>query len=106
MMKTNHSLLVGEGAMKFAKENGMIIVSPDILISKRAKELWEKVKIVNHAECGTVGCVAMDKAGNLAAGTSTGGINRRTPGRFTATSGLGAGTYADNGTAGVSCSGI
>jgi L-asparaginase / beta-aspartyl-peptidase len=59
-----------------------------------------------HASFGTVGCVALDKKGNLAAGTSTGGLSNKKWGRVGDSPIIGAGTYADNATCAVSCTGI
>ncbi len=104
MEKSPHVLLVKEGALQFARENGLQMVDSSYFYTK---ERWEslqrlKGKIDKH---GTVGCVVLDKSGNLAAGTSTGGMTNKKYGRVGDSPIIGAGTYADNSTCAVSCTG-
>jgi len=105
MEKTPHVMLVGEGAEQFAKSQGIELVSPYFFFSERE---WERYKNAKSAEekksaglpanedHGTVGVVALDQSGNLAAGTSTGGTVMKMPGRVGDSPILGAGTYAHN----------
>lgn len=113
MLKTNHTYLGGENVMKFAREQGFEILPPGALVTEFAKEALEEYKrqhklgldVTNAPteigdrrkdEVGTVGAVAIDSEGNVAAATSTGGITGKLPGRIGDTPILGAGTYADN----------
>jgi beta-aspartyl-peptidase (threonine type) len=102
MEKTPHVYMGGEGAEDFAKEMNLEIVPNNYFSTeRRLKQLQrEKEKIK-----GTVGCVALDKQGNLAAGTSTGGKTNKLPGRVSDTSVIGAGNYANNKTCAVSGTG-
>jgi beta-aspartyl-peptidase (threonine type) len=110
MERTRHVLLAGEGAEQFAKEAGVESVSPDYFFTQSR---WESLQRVVTAERekekekggGTVGAVALDRAGNLAAGTSTGGLTAKMFGRVGDTPVIGAGTYADNRSCAVSCTG-
>ncbi len=116
MEKSEHVLLTGRGAEQFAKEQGLEIVDPDYFFTKSRWESLQKVKakegstgqILNPADdskFGTVGCVALDKSGNLAAGTSTGGMTNKRYNRLGDSPIIGAGTYANNATCAVSCTG-
>ncbi len=112
MTKSNHVMLSGKGASKFAKEQGLEIVDPKYFYTEnRWKSLQkvierEKKKLENEKEKhGTVGCVVLDKYGNLAAGTSTGGMTNKQYGRIGDSPVIGAGTYANNATCAVSCTG-
>ncbi len=112
MSKSNHVMLSGEGASQFAKEQGLEIVDPKYFYTEnRWKSLQnvlerEKKKLENEKEKhGTVGCVVLDKYGNLAAGTSTGGMTNKQYGRIGDSPVIGAGTYANNATCAVSCTG-
>jgi beta-aspartyl-peptidase (threonine type) len=110
MEKSPHVMMIGEGAEEFAKENKIELVDNSYFIVKerweqylKAKEkLEKKTDIDKH---GTVGCVALDKAGNLAAGTSTGGMMMKKFGRVGDSPIIGAGTYANNRTCAVSATG-
>lgn len=126
MQKSEHVMLVGRGAEQFAKEAGLEIVDPSYF---RTQERWDglqkalredsvkskldhsyqpagKLGIENiDNKFGTVGAVALDKAGNLAAGTSTGGMTNKKYGRVGDAPIIGAGTYANNNTVAVSCTG-
>ncbi len=105
MEKTSHVLLVREGASAFAKAQGLEIVSNDYFITKESKEKYLKYKYKEKDNKGTVGCVALDIHGNLAAGTSTGGMMMKKYGRVGDSPIIGAGTYANNKTCAVSCTG-
>ncbi len=106
MEKTPHVLLAYDGAEKFAQSAGVTLVpstyfdTPERL--KQLHEMQEKIKEGNH---GTVGCVVLDEYGNLAAGTSTGGMTNKMPGRIGDSPLIGDGTYANNKTCAVSCTG-
>jgi L-asparaginase / beta-aspartyl-peptidase len=114
MEKTRHVLLCGDGADRFAAEVGLAVVSHDYY-STEARQLAlkrvqrtdrEKHDAVSAADRhGTVGAVALDAAGNLAAATSTGGFTNKMPGRVGDSPVIGAGTYADNATCAVSGTG-
>jgi L-asparaginase / beta-aspartyl-peptidase len=115
MEKTPHVMLVGEGAEEFAKSQGIELVSPYSFFNEReweryknAKSAEEKKKAAEffaNEEHGTVGVVALDQAGNLAAGTSTGGTVMKMPGRVGDSPIIGAGTYANNESCAVSGTG-
>ncbi len=103
--KTNHVLLAGPGADKFAKNMKVEIVDNHYFDTPARLKSWQqqhKQKIEKH---GTVGCVAIDKYGNIAAGTSTGGLSDKMPGRVGDSPLVNAGTYANNKTCGVSATG-
>jgi len=113
MEKTSHVLLSGSGADNFAKEMNVELVSPDYFFTQRrydqllkAKE-DEKLKKEMKSEYkkGTVGCVVLDVYGNLAAATSTGGMTNKRNGRIGDAPIIGAGTYSNNATCAVSCTG-
>jgi beta-aspartyl-peptidase (threonine type) len=117
MERSPHVMMVGEGAETFVKQQGVQLVSPGYFITPFRKEQWERAKqqekqrIKRSAEAdardaiGTVGAVALDSRGNLAAGTSTGGMLNKKFGRVGDSPIIGAGTYADNATCAVSCTG-
>ncbi len=103
MTNSPHVMLSGAGASQFAKEQGLEIVPPSYFFTeKRFKELQEILKNEKH---GTVGCCALDKNGNLAAGTSTGGMADKRYNRIGDSPIIGAGTYANNNTCAVSATG-
>ena len=122
MEKTRHVLLVSKGAEQFAREAGLEIVDPPYFYTERrwqelqkalAKEKAEKEKDKSGTlayppkkHLGTVGAVALDEHGNLAAGTSTGGLTNKRHGRVGDSPIIGAGTYADNEGAAISCTGV
>ncbi len=109
MNNTDHVFLVGEGANKFAesqnfeKFNGLVV--------KKELERWKRlrskyVRTMRFSEgSDTVGAVALDSGGNIAAGTSTGGVPFKLPGRIGDSCLIGCGLYADNQTGGVSATG-
>ena len=103
MEKSEHVMLSGAGASEFAKEIGLEIVDPSYFFtSKRFESLQKAIQDEKH---GTVGCVALDRDGNLSAGTSTGGMTNKKYGRIGDSPIIGAGTYADNNSCGVSATG-
>jgi beta-aspartyl-peptidase (threonine type) len=115
MDKSEHVFLAGQGAIEFAKNNN-IEFKPDeyFFVQMRYDQLQEALKsdtvVLDHTvdkekKFGTVGAVALDIHGNLAAGTSTGGMTNKKHGRVGDTPIIGAGTYANNNTCAVSCTG-
>jgi beta-aspartyl-peptidase (threonine type) len=125
MEKSPHVMLTGEGAEAFAKEQGLEMVSPDYFYTERR---WQQLQRKKQREAekenspvqsqpqgkhgaaetekvGTVGVVALDQQGNLAAGTSTGGMTNKRWGRVGDAPIIGAGTYADNRTCAISATG-
>ena len=117
MEKSEHVLLTGNGAETFAKEQGIEVVDTKYFYTDRRWKSLERAKKTEKVELsesedeaeekkhGTVGCVALDKEGNLAAGTSTGGMTNKKYNRFGDVPIIGAGTYANNNTCAVSCTG-
>ena len=108
MEKTPHVLLVGEGAEEFAKSQGIELVSPYYFYTDRE---WKRYLDAQKAKAegsghGTVGVVALDQAGDLAAGTSTGGTVLKMPGRVGDSPIIGAGTYANNNSCAISATGV
>ena len=123
MEKSEHVMLSGEGAETFAQEQGLTLVEPSYFYTenrfnslKRAKDS-EKIELdhdgktafydpyIKDSKYGTVGCAALDKNGNLAAGTSTGGMTNKRYGRIGDAPIIGSGTYANNATCAVSSTG-
>jgi beta-aspartyl-peptidase (threonine type) len=121
MEKSGHVLLAGAGAEAFAREQGLELVEPEYFFTK---ERWEQLtraqgRVTNAGakrsleadtidaptKLGTVGAVALDWHGNLAAATSTGGLTNKRYGRIGDSPIIGAGTYADNRSAAVSATG-
>lgn len=103
MEKSKHVMLTGAGASQFAKEQGLEIVDPSYFFTdRRFNELQE---ILKREKNGTVGCCALDKNGNLAAATSTGGMADKRYNRVGDAPIIGAGTYANNATCAVSATG-
>jgi L-asparaginase / beta-aspartyl-peptidase len=106
MEKTPHVLLAYQGAEEFAKQMGIKLVPQSYFDTpKRLKQLKEYQKKLKEGKHGTVGCVALDEYGNLAAATSTGGMTNKMPGRIGDSPLIGDGTYANNKTCAVSCTG-
>jgi len=120
MENSPHVFLSGEGADQFGKEQGLDIVDQKYFLTKRRinslknvkeKELNnDKISLINSKEYmnqkyGTVGCVVLDKNGNLASGTSTGGMTNKKWNRIGDVPVIGAGTYANNKTCAVSSTG-
>ena len=131
MEHSTHVLLVGAGAEAFAQQHGLEMVSPDYFSTEFRREQLQRAlasdaAVLDHdgggniptatptpeqapldedRKFGTVGAVALDAHGNLAAATSTGGMTNKRPGRVGDSPLIGAGTYADNRSAAISCTG-
>ena len=120
MEKSPHVMLDCAGAEAFAKANGIELVDQKYFFTQERWDALQKVKaaekhhasgdgksfiITDQDRHGTVGAVALDQDGNLAAATSTGGTTNKMPGRIGDTPVIGAGTYANNQTCAVSCTG-
>jgi L-asparaginase / beta-aspartyl-peptidase len=115
--KSPHVLLIGDGAEAFAHQHGMESVSPDIFSTPErlaqlhqaqqhnAVQLDHSAPLDERQKMGTVGAVALDRHGNLAAATSTGGMTNKLPGRVGDSPLPGAGCYANNASVAVSCTG-
>ena len=103
MEQSPHVMLTGKGASEFAAEKGLEIVDPSYFREEsRFRELQRALEKEKH---GTVGCVALDMNGDLAAGTSTGGMTNKRYNRIGDVPVIGAGTYANNATCAVSATG-
>ena len=120
MEHSPHVMLSGNGAEAFAKEQGLDIVDPLYFFTESRFQSLKKIKEselkegtkqafydseIKDSKFGTVGCVALDKNGNLAAGTSTGGMTNKRWGRIGDAPIIGAGTYANNNSCAVSSTG-
>lgn len=123
MEKSQHVMLSGPGAEYFAKQQGIETVDPSYFYTESRWKSLERAKarekieldhdgkalfydpVLKNNKFGTVGCVALDKEGNLAAGTSTGGMTNKRWGRVGDSPIIGAGTYANNATCAVSATG-
>ena len=119
MEKSEHVLLTGNGAMDFAKKVNAPFENEEYFFVQLRYDQLQQAKqsnsmVLDHTEdkiehgekkFGTVGCVALDLHGNLAAGTSTGGMTNKKFGRVGDSSIIGAGTYANNNTCAISCTG-
>ena len=117
--KVGPLFLAGEGAEKFAKDNGVDLVDEKYFFTQERWDALQKIKqaeksgaagekryiITDFDRHGTVGAVALDQNGNLAAATSTGGTTNKKAGRIGDSPVIGAGTYANNSTCAVSCTG-
>jgi len=102
MEKTPHVLFAGEGADNLGMQLGVEIVDPSYFF---VYESYQELMLMKKKAKGTVGCVAIDKFGNIAAGTSTGGRTGKMPGRVGDSPLINAGTYANNKTCGISATG-
>ena len=125
MENSEHVMLSGKGAEQFAKERNLEIVNPEYFYTENRFKSLERLKernsekteldhdgktafvdpFIKDSKFGTVGCAALDKKGNLAAGTSTGGMTNKKWGRIGDAPIIGAGTYANNKTAAISATG-
>ena len=114
MEKSEHVMLSGAGAEEFALEQGLETVPNsyfftqqryDALMRAQQAESDQTSMVLTDRKFGTVGCVALDQSGNIVAGTSTGGMTNKKYGRIGDSPIIGAGTYANNATCGVSCTG-
>ncbi len=121
MTKTPHVLLAADGAEQFAEEMEVERVETTYFDTDRQRQRWQAARQAidsrrqesppttanqKDEKMGTVGCVVLDRHGNLAAGTSTGGLTNKRYGRIGDSPIIGAGTFADNATCAVSCTGI
>jgi beta-aspartyl-peptidase (threonine type) len=115
MEKSDHVFLAGEGAMRFAKLQNYVLERPDYFYDEVRYRQWQGIKdsdtfqldhsVKQEGKFGTVGAVACDQNGNIAAATSTGGMTNKKWGRVGDSPMIGAGTYANNNTCAVSCTG-
>lgn len=115
MEKSDHVFLAGEGAMRFANSLGYTLKSPKYFFDELRYQQWQEIKdsdlfqldhsVKKDSKFGTVGAVACDKEGNIAAATSTGGMTNKRWGRVGDSPIIGAGNYANNKTCAVSCTG-
>ena len=110
--KSEFVYLSGSGAQEFAEANGIEIVDPSYFYSEERYRQWQAIRdsdetALDHSDrkFGTVGAVARDIHGNIAAATSTGGLTNKHYGRIGDSSVIGAGVYANNNTCGISCTG-
>jgi len=116
-LHSDHVLLMGEGALAFARERGMNLEDDNYFYDAYRYQQWKEAQKTNKAfldhsksnnqdhKFGTVGAVALDADGNLAAATSTGGLTNKRYNRIGDSPLIGAGTYANNNTCAVSCTG-
>jgi L-asparaginase / beta-aspartyl-peptidase len=118
MSKSEHVMLVGKGADLFAQKNGCEIVDPSYFFDSTRYKALQRAKqnetdqaamnydpFIKDQKFGTVGAVALDQYGNIAAGTSTGGMTNKRFGRVGDAPIIGAGTYANNATCAISATG-
>lgn len=128
MEKSEHVMMIGKGAEKFAAQQGLTIVNPSYFYTEERWRSLERIRKEDSSKAaidrsadtdqysikqaenrdskyGTVGAVALDKKGNLAAATSTGGTTNKKFGRVGDVPIIGAGTYANNSTCAISCTG-
>lgn len=116
MEKSEHVFMAGDGAEQFAQKANIAFENADYFDTDMRYQQWQKVKeeegvFLDHnistedKKFGTVGAVAIDKDGNLAAATSTGGMTNKKFGRIGDSPIIGAGTYANNNTCAISCTG-
>ena len=115
MEHSDHVFLAGQGAMEFAKQQQLEFEEPDYFFDQLRYDQWQEIKDSDHFQLdhsvtkdhkfGTVGAVACDSQGKLSAATSTGGMTNKKWGRVGDSPMIGAGTYANNNTCAVSCTG-
>ena len=103
VMDTPHALLSAAGARRFAEERRCELCDPAEMVHEDMRREWEATRNVHGSD--TVGAVALDVFGNFAAGTSTGGLMHKMPGRIGDSPLIGLGFYADNMAGGVSMTG-
>ena len=103
MEKSNHVFLIAAGAESFARTQGLPAVNNHWFDTRRRRDEWRKA--VREGKFGTVGCVALDTQGHVAAATSTGGLTNKRWGRVGDVPIIGAGTYANDANCAVSCTG-
>jgi beta-aspartyl-peptidase (threonine type) len=108
VLESPYVLLAGRGAQQFAQEQGMSLCTREDLLTERVYARWQQKRAAQVQEKeekhGTVGAVALDRAGHLASATSTGGTMNKRPGRIGDSPLVGCGFYADR-YAGISCTG-
>ncbi|MBI2455023.1 MAG: isoaspartyl peptidase/L-asparaginase [candidate division NC10 bacterium] len=105
MEQGRHVLLVGAGAERFAAAAGIPTCPSEELITERQLQRWWQERRADLEAMGTVGAVAFDQQGHVAAATSTGGMAQKHPGRVGDSALIGCGTYAEDGRGAVSCTG-
>lgn len=115
MDKSDHVFLAGEGAMRFAKSLDYKLENADYFYDEHRYQQWQNIKdsdtfqldhsMKKEGKFGTVGAVACDVNGNIAGATSTGGMTNKRWGRVGDSPMIGAGTYANNKTCAISCTG-
>ncbi|KQC32838.1 isoaspartyl peptidase [Nonlabens sp. YIK11] len=115
MEHSEHVFLAGDGAMEFANSRGYQTEKPEYFFDQLRYDQWQEIKdserfqldhsVNKDSKFGTVGAVAMDQQGNIAAATSTGGMTNKKWGRIGDSPMIGAGNYANNHTCAVSCTG-
>ena len=105
MEKSPHVFLAGKGAEEFAKTQQLQLVPNNYFITNRRLNSFKRQQLEKEEKMGTVGCVAIDQYGNITAGTSTGGTSFKQWGRIGDSPIIGAGTYANNNSCGVSATG-
>ena len=109
METTRHVLLIGDAADKYAESKGVTMVPNKYFMTPIEIKEWYNIrsgtskKIPQHETCG---CIALDRHGHLAAGTSTGGVTNKMSGRVGDSPIIGAGTYANDDSIAVSCTGL
>lgn len=115
VLESEHTFLIARGAEQFAQEQGIALIDNADLQTLEQIEIWKQclanppapksAQFVPVQGYGTVGCVAVDRNGNIAAGTSTGGMKFKRAGRVGDSPLIGAGVYADNARGGASSTG-
>lgn len=114
MEHSGHVLLIGESAMAFCRERGLAFEEPAYFYTEQRWQALQETLAMQKSGAddqdesrkhGTVGAVALDRHGNLAAATSTGGMTAKSPGRVGDSPVIGAGTWADNETCAISATG-
>lgn len=106
LIESDMALMVAQYAHRFAVEQGLEVCDPQALITEKQRIKWEMMRLVQtRGENNTVGCVALDSRGNLAAGASTGGTGDKAPGRVGDSALAGCGFHAENGIGGSSFTG-
>jgi beta-aspartyl-peptidase (threonine type) len=121
MLNSNHVFLSGKGASDFAIKQGIKLEPDEYFFSQFRYDQWKAIRdsdtysldhthqrleeLMRDRKFGTVGAVACDRGGNIAAATSTGGMTNKKYGRIGDSPIIGAGTYANNRTCGISCTG-
>ncbi len=108
LSEAEQTLFCGAGADAFAADHGLATVESSWFQTEHRRAQWRRARAREASpggKTGTVGCVARDRAGNLAAATSTGGYTNKPEGRVSDSAVIGAGTWAENGVCALSCTG-